>query len=378
MKTHLNLRVRDLKKSVSFYRTLLEIEPIKQFDDYALFITEEPGLELALDADRSLRLAESAHYGVVVDSPDVVGAAIARLKAANLPADVEREETCCYALQTKVWTADPDGRRWGSLYRFERDRAARRLRDRVLQPLAKRVVSEAIGTAFLLAAVVGSGIMAERLSGGNGAVALLANAIATGAVLIAIILTFGAISGAHFNPAVTLADAWQGGLRWREAPFYIVAQLVGAILGVAVANTMFGEPIFFASHRARHGFPVLLGEFVATFGLLAVIWGCVRFRNNATAYAVAAYIVGAYWFTASIVRKSMPLPSRAPCPTLLRGLRRPISAASLWPSCLAHLPQPRSSRGSSEHCRLRFRCTVISIQEVHELHEAFRAFCLPS
>jgi glycerol uptake facilitator-like aquaporin len=169
----------------------------------------------------------------------------------------------------------------------------------VLQPLAKRVVSEAIGTAFLLAAVVGSGIMAERLSGGNVAVALLANAIATGAVLIAIILTFGAISGAHFNPAVTLADAWQGGLRWREAPFYIVAQLVGAILGVAVANTMFGEPIFFASHRARHGFPVLLGEFVATFGLLAVIWGCVRFRNNATAYAVAAYIVGAYWFTAS-------------------------------------------------------------------------------
>lgn len=169
----------------------------------------------------------------------------------------------------------------------------------MLQPLAKRVVCEAIGTAFLLAAVVGSGIMAERLSGGNVAVALLANAIATGAVLVAIILTFGAISGAHFNPAVTLADAWQGGLRWREAPFYIVAQLVGAILGVAVANTMFGEPIFFASHRARHGFPVLLGEFVATFGLLAVIWGCVRFRSNATAYAIAAYIVGAYWFTAS-------------------------------------------------------------------------------
>lgn len=112
MKTHLNLRVRDLEKSVSFYRTLLEVEPIKQFDDYALFITEEPGLELALDADRSVRLAESAHYGVVVDSPEVVDAAIARLKGANLPADVEREETCCYALQTKVWTADPDGRRW--------------------------------------------------------------------------------------------------------------------------------------------------------------------------------------------------------------------------------------------------------------------------
>jgi catechol 2,3-dioxygenase-like lactoylglutathione lyase family enzyme len=112
MKTHLNLRVSDLEKSVSFYRTLLEVEPIKEFDDYALFITEEPGLELALDADSSVRLAESAHYGIVVDSPDVVDAAIARLKAANLPTDVEREETCCYALQTKVWTADPDGRRW--------------------------------------------------------------------------------------------------------------------------------------------------------------------------------------------------------------------------------------------------------------------------
>jgi glycerol uptake facilitator-like aquaporin len=166
-------------------------------------------------------------------------------------------------------------------------------------PLAKRAVAEALGTAFLLAAVVGSGIMAERLSGGNVAIALLANTLATGGVLLAIILTFGAISGAHFNPAVTLADAIHGGFRWREVPVYIAAQLGGALAGVAIANAMFAQPVFFASHHARHGFPVLASEFVATFGLLAVIWGCVRAGNNATPYAVSAYIVGAYWFTAS-------------------------------------------------------------------------------
>jgi glycerol uptake facilitator-like aquaporin len=166
-------------------------------------------------------------------------------------------------------------------------------------PLAKRAVAEALGTAFLLAAVVGSGIMAERLSGGNVALALLASTLATGGILVAIILTFGAISGAHFNPAVTLADALHGGFRWRDVPVYIAAQIAGAIAGVAIANTMFAQPVFFASHHARHGFPVLLSEFVATFGLLAVIWGCVRSGNKATPYAVAAYIVGAYWFTAS-------------------------------------------------------------------------------
>jgi glycerol uptake facilitator-like aquaporin len=166
-------------------------------------------------------------------------------------------------------------------------------------PLAKRAVAEFVGTALLLAGVVGSGIMAERLSAGNTAVALLANTLATGGVLVAIILAFGSISGAHFNPAVTLSDALQSGIPWREVPVYIAAQLAGALLGVAVANTMFALPVFFASHHARHGFPVLLSEFVATFGLLTVIWGCVRFRTVATPYAVAAYIVAAYWFTAS-------------------------------------------------------------------------------
>ena len=165
--------------------------------------------------------------------------------------------------------------------------------------LARRVTAEAVGTCFLLAAVVGSGIMAERLSGGNVAVALLANTLATGAALVALILAFGPVSGAHFNPAVTLCDASQGGLAWREVPAYLAAQTFGALAGVAAAHTMFGLPLFSASRHARAGGAQLFSEFVATAGLLSVIWGCARRRTAATAFAVAAYITAAYWFTAS-------------------------------------------------------------------------------
>jgi glycerol uptake facilitator-like aquaporin len=165
--------------------------------------------------------------------------------------------------------------------------------------LARRVTAEAIGTALLLASVVGSGIMGERLAGGNTAIALLANTIATGAALVALILTFGPISGAHFNPAVTLADASQGGIRWRDAPAYVAAQLVGAFAGVAAAHLMFGEPLLAASQHARSGGGQLFSEFVATFGLLCVIWGCARVRSSAVPFAVGAYITSAYWFTAS-------------------------------------------------------------------------------
>jgi glycerol uptake facilitator-like aquaporin len=167
------------------------------------------------------------------------------------------------------------------------------------QTLARRVVAEALGTSFLLAAVVGSGIMAERLAGANIALALLANTIATGAALLALILTFGPVSGAHFNPAVTLADASQGGLPWCEVPAYIAAQVSGAFVGVASAHMMFGLPLFFASRHGRSGFAQWFSEFVATFGLLAVIWGCVRVRDSSVAFAVAAYITAAYWFTGS-------------------------------------------------------------------------------
>jgi glycerol uptake facilitator-like aquaporin len=163
----------------------------------------------------------------------------------------------------------------------------------------RRLTAEAVGTALLLSAVVGSGIMGERLSGGNVAIALLANTVATGAMLVALILTFGPISGAHFNPAVTLADAWQGGIAWRHVPGYIVAQIAGAFVGVASAHLMFGEPIFSVSHHVRSGTAQMFSEFVATFGLLAVIWGCVRMRSSVVAFAVGAYITGAYWFTSS-------------------------------------------------------------------------------
>jgi len=165
--------------------------------------------------------------------------------------------------------------------------------------IARRVTAEAVGTCLLLAAVVGSGIMGERLAGGNAAVALLANTIATGAALVALILTFGPISGAHFNPAVTLADASQGGLPWNEVPLYIVAQAAGAFAGVAAAHLMFEVPVFFASRHTRSGPAQAFSEFVATFGLLAVIWGCARLRSSAVPFAVAAYITAAYWFTAS-------------------------------------------------------------------------------
>jgi glycerol uptake facilitator-like aquaporin len=165
--------------------------------------------------------------------------------------------------------------------------------------LQRRLVAECMGTALLLAAVVGSGIMGERLAGGNVAIALLANSIATGSALVALILAFGPISGAHFNPAVSVADATRGGLSWADTGSYVVAQLVGAFAGVAVADLMFGEPMFSASQHVRAGTPLMLGECVATFGLLAVIWSCSRRRSAAAPFAVGAYITAAYWFTSS-------------------------------------------------------------------------------
>lgn len=165
--------------------------------------------------------------------------------------------------------------------------------------LGRRVAAELVGTALLLATVVGSGIMAERLSGGNAALALLANTVATGAGLVALILTFAGVSGSHFNPAVTLAAASQRELRWRDVAPYVGAQLVGAFAGVALAHLMFDQPIFSASRHARAGIGQLTAELTATFGLVSVIWGCSRSRPAATPFAVAAFITAAYWFTSS-------------------------------------------------------------------------------
>jgi glycerol uptake facilitator-like aquaporin len=164
---------------------------------------------------------------------------------------------------------------------------------------ARRGVAEGLGTALLLIAVVGSGIMGERLAAGNVAIALLANSVATGGALVALIVAFGPVSGAHLNPVVTLADAVERGIAWREVPLRIALQIAGALAGVAVAHVMFGEPLFAASHHQRNGGGQLAGEFVATFGLMAVIWGCARRRPGAAPFAVAAYITGAYWFTSS-------------------------------------------------------------------------------
>jgi glycerol uptake facilitator-like aquaporin len=158
---------------------------------------------------------------------------------------------------------------------------------------------ELLATAYLLIAVVGSGIMAERLCGGNVGLALLANAIATGGALVALILAFGPQSGAHMNPVVTLAAAATDGLRWHAVPGYIAAQIAGAVLGVWLAHVMFGLPVWQLSQHARTGFGLWVAEIVATFGLLMVIWGCRAHREPVTALAVAAYITGAYWFTAS-------------------------------------------------------------------------------
>lgn len=167
------------------------------------------------------------------------------------------------------------------------------------QPLSKRATAEFIGTSFLVATVIGSGIMAERLAAGNTALALLANTVATGAVLVALILAFGGVSGAHLNPAVTIADALESGLAWREVPAYLAAQFIGGICGTAIAHLMFALPLFSISRHARSGPSQVFSEFIATFGLLAVIWGSSRLRANTVPFAVGAYITSAYWFTAS-------------------------------------------------------------------------------
>jgi glycerol uptake facilitator-like aquaporin len=165
--------------------------------------------------------------------------------------------------------------------------------------LPQRLVAEALGTALLLATVVGSGVMGESLADGNTAIALLANTLATGAILVVSILTFGPISGAHFNPSVTLAVASQRGLPWREVAPYVAAQIFGAFLGVAVAHLMFELPLFSASQHVRTGTGQWIAELVATFGLLSTIWGVSRARPTAVPVAVGAYITAAYWFTAS-------------------------------------------------------------------------------
>lgn len=166
-------------------------------------------------------------------------------------------------------------------------------------PTSKRLASEALGTALLLAIVIGSGIMGERLAGGNVALALLGNTLATGAGLVVLITIFGPVSGAHFNPAVTAVFALRREIGWRTALAYVAAQIVGAILGVSAAHAMFGEAIVQVSQKLRDGPAQAWSEFVAAFGLIAAILGSLRWRPDATPMIVGLYITSAYWFTAS-------------------------------------------------------------------------------
>jgi len=165
--------------------------------------------------------------------------------------------------------------------------------------MPRRLVAEALGTALLLAVVVGSGIMGERLAGGNVAIALLANAVATGAGLTVLILIFGPISGAHFNPAVTLAFLMRREISIAPSLAYVAAQLAGGLAGTVAAHVMFGEPLLAASVTERTGVGQWTGEFIATFGLVATILGCLRSRPDAVPYAVGLYITAGYWFTSS-------------------------------------------------------------------------------
>jgi glycerol uptake facilitator-like aquaporin len=163
----------------------------------------------------------------------------------------------------------------------------------------RRIFAEWLGTAFLLATVVGSGIMAQKLAGGNVALALLGNTIPTGCILVVLILIFGPVSGAHLNPAVTLALAWRGELPWPEAGLYILAQIAGAVAGVWAAHLMFELPVWQFSTTSRTGAAQWLAEAIATFGLLLTIFGCAARTPAALPYAVGLYITAAYWFTAS-------------------------------------------------------------------------------
>ncbi len=188
-------------------------------------------------------------------------------------------------------------------------------------PLAKRVIAEAIGTALLLAVVVGSGIMAQGLFPDSVGLALLANALATGGGLVALILTFADVSGAHFNPVVTIYDAASGARAWRDVGPYIVAQVVGGIGGVLATHVMFDHRVLELSTRDRSGLPLMFSEFVATFGLVATIWGVARKRGPMVPYAVAAYIVAAYWFTPSTSFANPAVTIARACTESFAGIR---------------------------------------------------------
>ena len=267
----------DVEQSIEFYRKLFGIEPSKVRTGYAKFDVQNPPLNFTLNEGR-LTVAEPCRIlGFRCDRPKTCWQPGSRWNEAGLLTRDEMQTDCCYATQDKTWVRDPDGNEW-EVFVVLKDNLAETApcecrTDETFRPMRIRKLSFLLragaggnrevslarlrrgssGTAFLLAAVVGSGIMAERLAGGNVAMALLANTIATGAALVALILTFGPISGAHLNPVVTLSFALQSGIAWRESTAYIVAQFAGAVAGVVTANLMFGLPPIFFSSQCENG-----------------------------------------------------------------------------------------------------------------------------
>jgi glycerol uptake facilitator-like aquaporin len=221
------------------------------------------------------------------------------------------------------------------------------------------LAAEALGTALLLATVIGSGIMGETLSAGNVALALLANTLATGAALVALITTLGPISGAHFNPVVTLMAALQRQFSWRDVPAYLAVQCLGAFAGVAIAHLMFEHPLFSASTHVRTGPSQLFSEFVATFGLIAVIIGSVRHRASHVAFAVGGYITAAYWFTSSTSFANPAVTLARAASNTFAGIRpvdvpgfivaQLLGAAAAWGLFRWLLPNPAPSDTSTTH-----------------------------
>ena len=315
LKAHLALNVHNVERSIEFYQKMLGIGPSKVRTGYAKFDVQNPPLNLTLNEYSFNERGALSHLGIQVASTerrprDARKVGGCRDSSRAMKCKPIAVTLCRTRPGSKILTATNGKcsssskttwpkRRPASVEQSHCAAGAFHLESRVNQPLPQRLVAEAVGTAMLLAAVVGSGIMGERLAAGNVAIALLANSIATGGALVALILAFGPISGAHFNPVVTLAVAWRRGILWREVPPYILVQIAGAFAGVVIAHLMFGLPLVSASQHVRSGSSQMFSEAVASFGLLAVIFGSGRFRPSVVAFAVAAYIVAAYWFTAS-------------------------------------------------------------------------------
>ena len=344
-RVQLAINVEALDPAIEFYSKLFATEPAKVRPGYANFAIAEPPLKLVL-IETPGQGGTLNHLGVEVASTDEVVAARARLSGEGLTTATEEGVACCYARQDKVWVDGPSGEPWeiytvledvemlggqlravdpetGATCCFEMDDAVRScptppptavdphtVSDLAHQPetgtgalqrdLARRLVAEALGTGLLVMAVIGSGIMASRLSPNDVGLQLLENAAATAGALIGLIWMLGAVSGAHFNPVVTLVDRAFGGIRTREVAPYIAAQVAGGCLGAMVANLMFELPAVDPSTKIRSSGALWLSEVIATAGLLLVIHGCVRSgRSNVVAVAVGVWIGGAYFFTSS-------------------------------------------------------------------------------